>query len=112
MSLNSDKTHCLQFRTKNSQKLDLNIALLKKHIASTTNIKFLSLTVDETLSWKCHINHISTWLSPACYAIRTVTSLMAEETLRMIYFSYAYSVITYDIIFWGNLLHTVSIFKM
>jgi hypothetical protein len=86
MSLNFDKTHFLQFRTKNSQKLDLNITLLNKHITNTINIKFLGLTIDEMLSWKCHVNHVLTKLSSACYAIRTVTPHMAEETLRMIYF--------------------------
>jgi hypothetical protein len=85
ISLNFDKTNFLQFRTKNSQKLNLNITLLNKHITNTTNIKFLGLTTDE-MSWKCHINHILTWLSTACYAIRTVTLLMVEKTLRMIYF--------------------------
>jgi len=53
LSLNFDKTHFLQFQTKNSQKLDFNNALLNKLI----NIKSLGLTIDETLSWKCHINH-------------------------------------------------------
>jgi hypothetical protein len=41
MSLNFDKTHFLQFRTKNSQKLDLNITLLNKHITNTINITWV-----------------------------------------------------------------------
>jgi hypothetical protein len=58
-------------------------------------------------------SHIETAeLSTTCYAVRTVTPLMAEETLRVIYCSYVHSVITYGIIFWGNLLHSISIFKM
>jgi hypothetical protein len=31
MYLNDEKTHYLQFQTKNSQKLDLNITLADKH---------------------------------------------------------------------------------
>jgi len=58
LSLAFDKTHFLQFQTMNSQKLDFNNALLNKCITNTTNIKSLGLTIDETLSWKCHINHI------------------------------------------------------
>jgi len=54
-SLNFDITHFLQFLAKNSQELDLNIT---KHITNTTNIKFPGLTIDETLSWKFHIDHI------------------------------------------------------
>jgi hypothetical protein len=111
MSLNFDRTHFLQFRTKNSQKLDLNITLLNKHITNTINIKFLGLTIDE-MSWKCHINHVLTKLSSTCYVIRTVTPHMAKETLRMIYFSYEHSILSYGIILWGNSLHSISVFEM
>ena len=84
----------MQFWTKNSQKLDLNITVLNKHIRNTTDIKLLGLTVDE-MSWKCHINHILSRLSTACCA-------MAEETLRTIYFSCVHSIITWNNFFWGG----------
>ena len=58
LSLNLNKTTYLQFQTKNSQKLDSNITLLNNQITNSTNTKFLGLTVEEMLSWKCHINQI------------------------------------------------------
>jgi hypothetical protein len=58
MHLNYEKTHYLQFQTKNSQKLDLNITLADKHINTSTNIKFLGLTIDDKLSWKDHIGNV------------------------------------------------------
>ena len=79
---------------------------------NTTNTKFLGLTTDETLSWKCHINQILSRLSLACYAIRVITPLMTEDTLRMIYPSYVHSIISCSIIFWGNSLHSTNIFKI
>jgi hypothetical protein len=59
LSLNLDKTTYLQFCTKNSQKLDFNISSSKVQIPQKTNIKFLGLLIDETLSWKSHITHLS-----------------------------------------------------
>jgi hypothetical protein len=53
--LNYEKTHYSQFHTKNSQKLDLNITVADKHINTSTNIKFRSLTIDDKLPWKGHI---------------------------------------------------------
>jgi hypothetical protein len=47
MYLSYKKTHYLQFQTKNSPKLDLNITLADKHINTSTNIKFLRLTADD-----------------------------------------------------------------
>ena len=37
LSFNFNKTYFLQFRTKTSQKIDLNITLLNKHITNTTD---------------------------------------------------------------------------
>jgi hypothetical protein len=58
-------------------------------------------------------NLCSRWVSnSACYAIRVITPLMTEDTLRMIYHAYVHSIITYGIIFWRNLPHSTHIFKM
>jgi hypothetical protein len=98
-------------RTKNSQKLDSNITLLNNQIANSTNTKFLGLTIDETLSWKCHINQILSRLSSACYALKVITPLMSDDTLKMIHHSYVHSIITYGIIFGGISPHNTDNFK-
>jgi hypothetical protein len=48
LPLNFNKTCFLQFQTKNSANLDLNITLFNKHITNTTEIKLLGLTTAET----------------------------------------------------------------
>jgi len=85
---------------------------LNNQITNSTNTKFLDLTIEAMLSWKCHINQILLRLSLACYAVKVITPLMSEDTLKMIYYSYVHSIITYGIIFWGNLPHNTDIFKM
>jgi hypothetical protein len=47
--LNFNQTTYLQFLTKNSQKLDLNITLTNNQITSSKNTKFLGLTIEETI---------------------------------------------------------------
>jgi hypothetical protein len=112
LSLNLNKTTYLQFRTKNSQKLDPNITLMNNQITNSTNTKFLGLAIEETLSWKCHINQILSRLNSAFHAIRVITPLMSEDPLKMIYHSYVHSIMTYGIIFWGNSPHSTNIFKI
>jgi hypothetical protein len=85
---------------------------LNNQTTTSTNTKFLGLTVEETLSWKCHINQILSRLSSACYAIKVITPLMPEDILKIIYHSYVHSIITYGIIFWGNSPHNTDIFKI
>jgi hypothetical protein len=112
LSLNLDETTYLQFLKKNSQILDLNIVLLNNQITNSRKTKFLGLTIEETLSWKCHINQVLSRLSSACHAIKVITSFMSEDTLKMIYYSYIHSILTYGIIFWGNSPHNTDIFKI
>jgi hypothetical protein len=112
MFLNIEKTHFLQFRTKNIHKINLNITLAEEYITNTTNIKFLGLIIDKNLSWKCHIEQALIKLSSACYAMKVVTPLKAEETLRMIYFTYVHSLLSYGIILWGNSSHSYSVLRM
>jgi hypothetical protein len=51
-------------------------------------------------------------LSTAHYAIRSLRSFISHESLRMTYFSYFHTIISYDIIFWGNTLYSNNIFKL
>jgi hypothetical protein len=37
---------------------------------------------------------------------------MSQDALRMIHFSYVHSIITYGVIFWGNLPHSIKIFRI
>jgi hypothetical protein len=51
-------------------------------------------------------------LSRACYAVRSLRLFISHESLRMIYFSYFHTVMSYGIIFWGNTLYSNNIFKL
>jgi hypothetical protein len=73
---------------------------------------FFCLGIEETLSWKCHINQMLLRLSSACYAIKVITPLMSKDTIKMIYYSYVRSIITYSIIFCGNSPHNTDIFQI
>ncbi len=50
LSLNFDKSYCLHFQTKHHTDIKFDIKYLNKNIASTQNVKFLGLMVDDTLS--------------------------------------------------------------
>jgi hypothetical protein len=51
-------------------------------------------------------------LNKACYAIRAIKPFMSLEVMKMIYYSYVHSVISYGIIFWGNSHFSDSVFKI
>jgi len=74
--------------------------------------KFLGLTLDNTLSCRPHIDTVAPKLSLAGFALRIVKPLLSPESLRMVYFSYFHSIMTYGIIFWGNSCHSNVTFRL
>jgi len=44
--------------------------------------------------------------------MRVVQSFLSFDSLKLIYYSYFHSVLTYGIIFWGNTHYSNAIFKM
>ena len=112
LSLNVDKTHFIQFVTNNSSSTDLNIMHENKKKTKVYNTKFLGLMLDSTLSWKTHINIILPKLSLASLALRVVKPFLSQDSLKMVYYSYFHSIMTYGLIFWGNSHHSNIIFRL
>jgi len=50
--LNCNKTHYLQFNTKNSWDYDLKLNYRGNYIKSSSNTKCLGLIIDDSQSWK------------------------------------------------------------
>jgi hypothetical protein len=102
----------MPFVTKTSSLIYLNIFHGHKKIHNVHNTKFLELTLNNTFSWKIHIDTVILKLSSACYAIRTVKPLLSWESLKMVYCSYFHSIMTYGLVFWGNSCHSSIIFRL
>ena len=60
-----------------------------------------------TSSWSIFIQ-----LSSPCYAMRSVKLYVLLDTLKMIYYSYFHSVITYGLLFWGHSSDSTKIFRL
>ena len=58
LSLNFNKTHYLEFKTKHYSNVNTEITLDWKYINKATATKFLGLIIDDTLSWKPHIDQV------------------------------------------------------
>jgi len=83
-----------------------------RKIATAQSLKFWGLTIDTTLTWKNHIGELTSRMNKACYAIRSIKPFMSVDVLRSTYFSYAHSILSYGIKFWGNSSYSDDIFKI
>jgi len=101
----------MHFTTKSKLAVDMQISHKVNPINYRSSTNFLGLTLDSTLSWKTHIDQLSSKLNLACYVIRSLKFVISTKNLRTIYFSYVHSIITYGVIFWGNSSYS-NIFKL
>jgi hypothetical protein len=102
----------MQFVTKTSSLIDLHVMYKNKEMANTSNTKFLGQTLDNTFSWKTHIDTIIPKLSSTCFTVRAVKPFLSQDSLRMVYFSYFHSIMTYRLMFWGNSYHSNTVFRL
>jgi hypothetical protein len=98
----------MKFQTKSNSLNEMNITNNNKIISNTSNLKFLEIIIDNTLSWKNHIDMIAPKLSQACFIATVIKLFLSQDTLKMIF----HSIMTYGLIFWGNSSHSGNIFKL
>ena len=89
LTLNFSKTHYLEFRTKSYYNVNTQINYGQKCVTNATEIKFLGLIIDDTLSWK--------------------QDIVPLDTLRIIYFAHIHSIVSYGI-FWGSSSYANKVF--
>jgi len=102
----------MHFLTKNNSFNDFDIMYKDKKVTTVDSTKFLGLSLGNSLSWKKHIEAIIPKLSAATFAMRVVQPLLSLDSLKLVYYSYFHSILSYGIIFWGNTPHNNIIFKM
>ena len=112
LSLNSDKTYFIQFTNKSTCTSDIQITYEDKQVCTVSETKFLGLFINNTLSWKTHIECSKSKLRSACYAVRSVKPYVSLNTLKMTYYSCFHSVMTYGLLFWGHSSNSIKIFRL
>jgi len=101
--LNFEKTHLIQFSNKTHDDSTLNIIHYGKQVSKINEVKFLGLSINETLSWNTHVDLILPKLSSACYAMMIIKPYLSQQLLKVIYYFYFHSIMSYGVIF-GDIL--------
>jgi len=101
--LNYEKTQHVHFTLKGTVLHEVSIGYKNNLISNLTNTKILGVITENTLSWKAHIYYLLPNLCLACYGVRTIKPFVCQENLKSIYYSHFHTLMTYGIIFWGQL---------
>ena len=112
LSLNFEKTSLIPFLINNISHIPISVGCDYNIKYNISNRKFLGTMIDNTLTWKTHIEMIILKLNLACFAVRAFKRFVKMDTLKMVYYSFFSTVINYGIIFSGNSSYSNSIFKL
>ena len=73
-----------------------------KKIDTVDSFKFLGVILESTITWGKHIDLITSKVNSLTYMIRFLRPVLSLKIIKQIYSSYVHSILTYNIIFWGN----------
>ena len=81
---------------------NFKIALNGITINRARTVKYLGLFIDDNLKWTSQINYLSTQLARCTGLFYRLHNFVSRETLCMLYYSFVYSRIQYEITAWAT----------
>jgi len=109
LSLNIKKCNFVIFRPY-QKKINYNINIKIKDfnsqncisLANKDYVKYLGLLLDSTLSWKHHINYISSKISKSVGLLAKLRHYIPRETLFSLYWALVHPYLNYGLVAWGQ----------
>ena len=98
LSINLDKTVMMCF-WPSSGNISVKVGDYKIPVVPFT--KFLGVFLDESMSWKCHTEHLHNKLLMNKQLLTTSKNKLDRDSLQKVYFSHIHSHLTYTIKAWG-----------
>lgn len=102
----------MQFQTKNSQQIQLQIHFNDNNIQEIKSIKFLGLTIDNMCSWKQHVQTVCSRLNSFVYPLRQIAQTVSKKAAITAYYGYANSLLRYGIVVWGRCPDVENTFRI
>ena len=99
--LNVDKTQFMIFSRKQNQIENIVIKIEGQIIERVTQTKFLGVIIDEKLTWRNHVNHISTKIAKDIGIMIKARFCLNREKLLSLYHTFIYPDLTYCNSVWG-----------
>ena len=104
LSINTEKTKFIVFRSSRRKKQEHNITIYlnNKIIEQVKKITFLGIVVDECLTWNDHLEQISKKIIKSTAVIVRIRHFINLKALKLIYYALVYPYLIYGNLIWGN----------
>ena len=103
LHINVDKTVAMLFHTRQKcVNIYENLIVIDGNVIPfATNTKFLGISIDNNLTWKAHINYITTKISKGVGVLLRLSKELSYNILFLIYNTILLPYLTYCCITWG-----------
>ena len=106
LSLNIKKTKFSLFHAPQKKRFipsTLPKIVIEKHEITRDRVtKFLGIFLDENITWKTHISHITNKISKSIGILYKSRYLLNKKLLKLLYYAFVQSHINYGIAAWGS----------
>ena len=98
LSLNVSKTYMIISNQKNALDIKIRETILTK----VSTVKFLGVTLDANLTFKDHLNKVTSNISKSVGVMRRLHCQLPANVMIKLYYSLVYSLLTYALLAWGR----------
>lgn len=115
LTLNIEKSHFLPFAKRANYLPPVEDFVIRAHSCSSptlvcscmllkrqNNVKYLGVTINETLSWFPHLTNLTSRIRKLIYIFKKLRNCADFPTLKLVYFSLCQSITSYCICVWGG----------
>lgn len=113
LKINFSKSKIIPFEISKRTPISFNTYTSKTNYTLPQTSKkenFLGITIDFHLNWKSHIAELIVKLNKACYALFILSKFVSKHILKIVYFAYFHSKLSYGIEIWGNSIDSKKVF--
>ena len=103
MEINARKTNVMIFGTKRKiSNQVLKISHGNEYLDNVTDLKYLGVTLDQSLNWTLHVSNTIKKIKRVIACIRRIKSYLNRRTLVQLYYSLILPHIDYCSVVWGS----------
>ena len=99
--LNAEETQIIRFHCYQNRVSQLDVDLDGVDVPGGGAVRFLGVTMDETLDWKEHCRNLISKLHSVAYQFRNLKQVLNEKDLVAIYYANCESRLRYGVGLWG-----------
>ena len=112
LMLNLDKSVCILFGKSSNKRSSCKTELKNLGLPIVDHTKFLGVSLDESLSWSYHYNHIVVKIKCNINLLKRSVHLLNTQTKKVLYYGHIYSHLSYCVSTWGPMLQQTQIKKL